>query len=269
MKPPSNGPNNLTDEIVNTMSLSMQDTFKSVSPIILKNAGNTSSRSKADGSPVTDTDILVEQTIIKKFSEQSPGIAVFGEEGGYENNLPQTYWLIDPIDGTSNFIKNVPTFTSMAVLISGQDIISAIIYNPSTDEMFTAQKGKGAYKNNQKLSLATTDLPNNALCKHEHIDPINKILKPKHIECEVAPAGGGHGFTMVVDGKAAARFQLHSRGHIHDYAPGALLVSEAGGAVIPIKCNVYTYECRSFIVCHPQIKDILAKNIEAIQLLEN
>ncbi|MDO8265793.1 MAG: inositol monophosphatase family protein, partial [Candidatus Saccharibacteria bacterium] len=159
-------------------------------------------------------------------------------------------------------------FTAMAALVVAGFTQACIIYNYSTDDMFTAKKDQGAYKNNNKLSLKEKPLPHIAMCKGRHINSLTNILKAKKIVCEIAPNGGGYGFTAITEGKFAARFQLHSRGYIHDYAPGALLVLEAGGCIIPIKDKEYDYKCKSFVACHPELEDMVRENISAICELE-
>jgi len=176
--------------------------------------------------------------------------------------------LVDPIDGTKSFIENIPTFTCMAVLIQGGEAVASVIYNPSTDAMYTAQKGRGAYKNGVRLDLRSVTLPHMALCKGRFINTLNRILAPKGVRCEYGPSGGGHGLTLVADGKVAARFNMLGGGYIHDYAPGALLVREAGGAILPVKDDIYTYECRSFVACHPDLEPLLLHRLLELRALE-
>ncbi len=246
----------------------IQTAFRQARPLILGRAGTASYTDKHDGSPVTDTDIEVEVAVKAAITRRFPDMAVFGEEAGYDV-LPEVAWLIDPIDGTKSFIENVPTFTSMAVLIAHGEAIASVIYNISTDDMYVAQKGKGAYKNGVQLNLAVTKLPSVAYCKARFFDTLNSILQTKKVVCKNGPEGGGYGFTMVVDGLAAARFNLLSRGYIHDYAPGALLVREAGGVIISVQEDVYTYETRSFVACHPNLEALLGENILKLRKLEN
>ncbi len=245
----------------------LQKLFRDAAPHLLSRAGNEGYSLKNDGSPVTDIDRQVEATILDAVERLSPGVPIYGEESGYNEDECETCWLIDPIDGTKSFIDGTPTYTCMAVCIEKGEAILAIIYNPSTDAMFTAAKGKGAYKNGTKLDLSSVSLPNFAYCKGVHIGALNSILEPVGVRCRIAPSGGGHAFTEVAEGKAAARFQLHSRGYIHDYAPGALLVSEAGGSIIPISAD-YTYKSKSFIVCHPKLTGVLEQHIAGVRTLE-
>jgi len=261
-------PDNLTAEVIDAMLENLQNCFRRVSPLIMDRAGKSDFTSKKDGSPVTNTDSEVEEIIFKSMDSNFPGFPVFGEESGYGDSLPQACWLVDPIDGTDSFIKNIPTFTSMAVLIVNEEAVACVIYNFSTSDMFVAQKNKGAYKNGIKLDLKSKQLPTNALCKGRYVASLDKIIGVKGVNCQVGPVGAGHGFSVVADGTYAARFQLNSAGYIHDYAPGALLVREAGGSIIPIDRDVYTYDCKSFVACHPEIEEIIRSHEQEIRELE-
>jgi myo-inositol-1(or 4)-monophosphatase len=260
----------LTQEVIDGSSTALQQGFRRFRKIVLERAGKSEYTSKeGDGSPVTDTDTEIEEALQADLALQYPDVPVFGEESGYDdNNLPPACWLIDPIDGTKSFIENVPTFTGMAVLIEHGEAIAAIIYNTSTDDMYTAQKGKGAFKNGTRIDLAAVPLPPIAFCKTAFIEDISAILAPKKVVGESAPNGGGFGFTMVLDGLAAARFQLHGGGYTHDYAPGGLLVGEAGGALVPILDDEYTFKTRSFVACHPELETVIRSHIPRLRELE-
>jgi len=81
------------------------------------------------------------------------------------------------------------------------------------------------------------------------------MLQSQDVIAEEAPTGGGFGFTTVLEGIAAARFNLHPGGYTHDYAPGALLVREAKGILWPIRDDPNrSFEARSFIACHPGLE---------------
>lgn len=259
----------LTNQTINDSFLLMQDVFKEVGPYILERAGKDSYTDKHDGSPVTNTDREVERIIQTRLAERFPNLPVFGEESGYDDNqLPDACWLVDPIDGTKSFVQNIPAFTSMAVLIQDKTAVAAIIYNPSTRDMFTAQKGKGAYKNTTRINLQTAPLPPTALCKENFISEFNTMLQPAGVTCQKAPAGGGFGFTTVIEGKTAARFQVWGGGYTHDYAPGALLITEAGGVILPILEDVYTFQSCSFVACHPGLAPVVRPHLAQLRALE-
>lgn len=261
-------PGQLTQESIQAMIDTIQLCFKQARPLILENAGTTRFTSKQDGSPVTGTDVEVEKIVTDAMVQKFPSVPVYGEESGYADDLPAVCWLIDPVDGTDSLIKNLPFFTCMAVLITDNEATACVVYNPTTQDMFTAQKGLGAYKNGKRLDLSTIPLPLEANCKGRHIAHLNKILEPSGVSCVVAPSGAGFGFAAVAEGSSAARFQLHSRGYSHDYAPGALLVREAGGCIVTLKEDTHPYTLRSFVACHPQLETVLQENIGIIRGLE-
>lgn len=246
----------------------VQAAFRQVRPYIVERAGNSEHTDKGDGSPVTEADVQVEKTLLAALERRFPGMPVFGEESGYGTDLPDTFWLLDPIDGTKSFIANIPAYTSMAVLIQDSEAIASVIYNIAADDMYVAQKGKGAYKNGTRLNLRDAPLPRTAICKGRFIDTLDVILRPKDVTCEIGAAGGGYGFAMVAEGTFAARFNMLGGGHTHDYAPGALLVREAGGAIVPIRDDVYTYESRSFVACHPDLEAVLRPEAHRLRALE-
>lgn len=243
--------------------------FISVSDILLKRSGRSGSSVKRDGTLVTDTDKLVEEKIIEYLEEKFPKLKIFGEESGYSEELEDICLLIDPIDGTSSFIKGIETFTVMAVLIINEKITASVIYNPSTEEMFTAIENNGAFKNGTKLNLNLADLPSDGYCKKKHLKDINEILNFTGIELVTMPSGAGYGFSKVAEGISCTRFQIKARGYIHDYAPGALLVSEAGGKIISFEDRDFYYGSRSFVACHPALESAIIKNLKQFKDLVN
>ncbi len=249
----------------------IQDVFRECGQLIIDRAGQPGAiRTKdRDGSSVTRTDEEVEERLLSVLRERFPDLPVFGEESGYdEDNLPLACWLIDPLDGTNNFIEGSTGFTCMGVLIQNGQAVASIIYDPSSKAMYTAKKGQGAYKNGQKLDLAAMPLPEVALCKDLFIDELDKILAPKGVHCVNPRTGGGYGFTMVADGRAAARFNMHGGGYVHDYAPGGLLVREAGGVLVPILDAQYGYQTRSFVACHPDVAAVIEQYVPRLRELE-
>lgn len=250
--------------------LSLQEAFRASRPLVLAGAGKAPAAFKSDQTPVTDTDVAVEKFLVDHMKQRFPDIPTLGEEGGYDDReLPSTCWLIDPIDGTKSYVQNVPAFTGMAVLLHDGNAVASIIYNPTTDSMYSAETGKGAYKNNTRLELQQTSLPSQVFCKRKILEPLTKMMALQNIKSWVAPSGAGYGFIQVVDGESAARFHLHSGRYIHDHAPGALLVREAGGDIIPVLDNIYTFRTRSFVACHPELSGFVREQLTAIRAMES
>ncbi len=258
----------LDAELISQMSAFIQSEFLKLRTFILDNAGKAEFTSKADGSPQTTTDLEVERRLLEAYRAHYTDIPIFGEESGYGENMPPTFWLIDPIDGTQSYIDNQPAFTCMAVLIDNEQPVASIIYNPTTNDMYTAIKGQGAYKNRSLLKLNESPIPDLALAKGRYIPTLDPLLNEVNIKCEIGLIGAGFGFVLVAEGLRAARFMLGSRGYPHDYATGLLLVEEAGGKIILVNDTIVNYKTKSFVACHPQIAQAIEENIEAIRALE-
>ena len=263
------------DEIADSLQV-VADVLQQVGPYICERAGaeELAGTHADDGSPVTRADHEVEAVIKREVARRSPRTLVTGEETGYGPNLPNAIWLADPIDGTAAFMEGIPSFTSMAVLIQSQpgekpEAVAAVIHNPSTGDTFTGQKGRGTYKNGVRITLGDLPLPGVAHCKTEFIPELSAMLAPAGVVCKPAPTGGGFGFTQVLDNLSAARFTLHGGGHIHDYAPGGLLVREAGGVLIPILNDTYTYDTKCFVACHPDLEATLLPHVPRLREIEH
>lgn len=247
----------------------IQRTFREYRDQQLALTGNISHSDKHDGSPVTELDIEIEKSVQRNLRRLSPHIPVYGEESGYSYISAPLFWLIDPIDGTKSFINGTPTFSNMAALIANGQTVASVIYNPTRDDMYVAEKGKGAFKNGSALQMKAPESSFVMLCKESLVHDLDNILSDPDIELKTPPSGGGHGFLMVAEGDVCARFQLQAAGSVHDYAPGALLVEEAGGVIIPIATNVYTFASKSFIACHKQAEHTLKAHINEIRRLEH
>lgn len=257
------------DQLYNSF-IAIQEAFRQSQALVLAGAGKKASSFKQDSSPVTETDTAVEEFIFGYMRTDFPDLTVLGEEGGYDAaDLPETCWLIDPIDGTKSFIKNIKAFTGMAVLIHEGAALYSVIYDYSTGDMYTAISGRGSFRNDEIISLQDMPMPKRICCKDSIANKIAQIFEPAGFEIESAPSGAGFGFMQVVNGVSAGRFHLHSGTHIHDHAPGALLVKEAGGAIIPILDSKYSFRTHSFVACHPSAASTVQKYISQLQDIED
>ena len=110
---------------------------------------------KGPGDFVTNCDKKVEKILIDELLKARPSYSILSEEIGEINNDDSFKWIIDPIDGTSNFFHGVPHFAISVGLEHNKEIICGIIYDPIKDEMFTAEKGNGSYMNNQRMRVSS------------------------------------------------------------------------------------------------------------------
>ena len=118
---------------------------------------------------VTKTDKNVEKILIEELSKIKKNYSFITEETGViKNNDKENIWIIDPIDGTTNFLHGIPHFAICIALQSKEEIISGLIFDPIKDEMFFAEKDKGAFLNNHRLRVSKKSLLNNCLFSSNH-----------------------------------------------------------------------------------------------------
>ena len=173
---------------------------------------------------VTKTDKHVEKILIEELSKTKKNYSFLSEEvGSIENKDKDNIWIIDPIDGTTNFLHGIPHFAICLALESKKEIISGLIYDPIKDEMFYAEKNKGAYLNNQRLRVSNKNLIDECLFSSNHEGVKFSNLNMRYSGCASLD------LAYVASGRLDGFF--HNKINIWDVAAGALLVEEAGGIV--------------------------------------
>ncbi|MEY3260143.1 MAG: hypothetical protein RIT46_972 [Pseudomonadota bacterium] len=194
---------------------------------------------KGAGDYVSAADIKAEQVLFEELMRVRPGYGFIGEERGLIEGSDKTHtWIVDPLDGTTNFLHAIPHFAVTAALERDGVIVAGVTYNPISNEMFWAEKGKGAYLNDKRLRVAA----------RRHLDEtvlatgIPFIGKPGHavflkelhqVSQKVSGVRRFGSAALDLAYVAAGRFDGYwERGLQNwDMAAGTLLVTEAGGKV--------------------------------------
>lgn len=184
---------------------------------------------------LTATDGAVEQFVRDAIEKRFPGDAVLGEEGGGSVDGTRL-WIVDPIDGTANFARQIPHYCiSLGLMVNGQ-LEAGAIYEPNQDELFIAQKGQGAWLNGQRMQVSAVSELTAATVEVGWSTriPVQTWMdmagKAAHAGCSVRRAGSGAlGLAYV----AAGRTEAYAEAHINswDVAGALLLITEAGGRV--------------------------------------
>ena len=194
---------------------------------------------KGPGDFVTNCDKKVEKILIDELLKARPSYSILSEEIGEINNDDSFKWIIDPIDGTSNFLHGIPHFAISVGLEHNKEIICGIIYDPIKDEMFTAEKGNGSYLNNQRMRVSSRskledcmiftggpkrEAKNRELALKEYYKFSIKVLTP------IRKLGSASlDMAYVAAGRCDGFWQRNL--NYWDIAAGIILVKEAGGFV--------------------------------------
>ena len=171
---------------------------------------------------VTNADLKAEKIILNELRKAKPNYSIISEENGIEINKDRkNSWIVDPIDGTVNFLHGIPHFAISIAHISNGEIISGLTFDPIKDEIFYAEKNNGAFFNNQRMRVSKKNNINN--CLFVTGDDIKKNLDLPFRKSGCAALD----LAYVAAGRYDGYFQ-HGL-NLWDLAAGILLVKEAGG----------------------------------------
>ena len=173
---------------------------------------------------VTKTDRHVEKILIEELSNTKKNYSFITEETGtIKNKDKENIWIIDPIDGTTNFLHGIPHFAICIAHQSKNEILSGLIFDPIKDEMFFAEKDKGAFLNNQRLRVSKKNSLDDCLFSSNH-----EGLKFSNLNMRCS-GSAALDLAYVASGRLDGFFQ--NKINLWDVAAGALLIKEAGGIV--------------------------------------
>ena len=173
---------------------------------------------------VTKTDKQVEKILIEELSKIKEKYSFITEETGtIKNKDNDNIWIIDPIDGTTNFLHGIPHFAISIALQCKDEILSGLIFDPIKDEMFYAEKDKGAFLNNQRLRVSKKNSLDECLFASNYEGVKFSNLNMRYTGCAALD------LAYVASGRLDGFF--HNSINLWDVAAGALIVKEAGGIV--------------------------------------
>ena len=180
---------------------------------------------------VTNADFKAEKIIIDELKKAKPYYSIISEENGVENNKDKNNtWIIDPIDGTVNFLHGVPHFAISIALKSNNEITSGLIFDPIKNEMFYAEKNNGAFFNNQRIKVSKKNEINNCLFVTG-----GKIQKEPELPYRKSGCAALD-MAYVASGRYDGYFQNDL--NLWDIAAGIILVKEAGGILNEIDLSI-------------------------------
>src|SRR3989344_6055188 len=225
-----------------------------------------SRKGKGAVNAVTHLDLQIETYLRESLARAYPHISFAGEEYGGSRD-EDLFWLCDPIDGTGHFIHGLPFCTVMLALIERQKVVFSVVYDFVNDIAYRASRGEGAFANDERLHVSNRALSDAYLIFESNIiRSENKELHDKlfHKTGLLMMMIAGWSFAMIAAGKIDGRVTFDGWGFDYDFAPGSLLVEEAGGVVTNIGSGTYNYRNRNFLAVHPQIHKELTEGPEAL-----
>ncbi len=203
------------------------------SKILIKDFGEIEKLQVSKKGPndfVTNSDLKTEQIIIDELKKAKPNYSILSEEKGIENNKDENNtWIIDPIDGTINYLHGIPHFAISIALKSYDQIIAGLIYDPIKDEMFYAEKNNGAYFNNQRIKVSKKNKIEDCLFVAGSKINYDKELLIRNSGCAALD------MAYVASGRYDGYFQKNI--NLWDIAAGIIIVEEAGGILNEINLS--------------------------------
>jgi myo-inositol-1(or 4)-monophosphatase len=185
---------------------------------------------------VSEADRACEDMIVGALSRLFPHDGFLGEERGAQKTGAKATWIIDPIDGTANFLRGIPMWCVSLGLVAEAEFIIGVIYNPITEELYAARQGNGATLNGRNIAVSNTKTLDQARFgvglsrRHptaRHTDALKALLDAN---CEYNRFGSGAlGLALTADGRLDGFWEAHS--NVWDVAAGLCIVKEAGGRV--------------------------------------
>jgi histidinol-phosphatase len=190
---------------------------------------------KADRTPVTQADHEAEAAIVERLRPAFPDIGFLGEEFGAQGNQSRR-WIVDPIDGTKNFVRGIPFWATLVALEEEGDVTLGVVHSPATGELFWARRGQGAWVDGAPLHVSLIDRLPEAMLVHSSLNLLRPLAGEGHwdgfvrlVERTDRQRGFGDyfGYTFVLRGQA--ELMLEADVKPWDIAPFKVLFEEAGG----------------------------------------
>ncbi len=222
---------------------------------------------KGDRNFATDIDHKAEKIIIDAIKRKFPGHGILAEESGKSNIGREYIWIIDPLDGTHNFIRDINIFGVSIGVVYKKEFVAGVIYIPSDEELYAAEKGAGAYKNNRKISVSLKDrLKESCVSFDSSIRYSPKVM----LKALGALAKGAFNVRMlgssarvlsyIAEGKLDGAIEFYDQPW--DFAGGVCLIQEAGGKLTGLRGKPLTYKNIGYIasnqLIHKKLENVVS-----------
>lgn len=252
---------NMVDEAEFGMMDLVMSVFREYRNDLIDAYGKLDYSAKDDASRVTEFDIAIEKVLRQKMLEEYAETGFKGEETGYETKN-EKYLVVDPIDGTENFIRGMPGATNMAAYVENGETIWAIIYDFANDDVYWARRGKGAWKNQERLRVRKGEGHYlTTIHSVENMEEWYRLLRPRGVRMQIVATAGYEG-ALLAGGHTDGYMKIREKAFMeHDERPAMLIAEEAGAEVIDLDGEVSKKNYKKFVVATPELTKIIKEEI--------
>ena len=228
---------------------------------------------KGPGDFVTKTDKKVEEILIEELEKARPGYNFLAEEGGTTKEKKSEFtWIIDPIDGTTNFMHGIPHFAISIGLEKSGELIAGIIFDPIKNEMFYAEKGRGAYLNNSRIRVSSRNIINDSVALtggpafaennkqqfyEEYIAMSNQFHQVRKL--------GSAALDLAYVAAGRAEIFWHKNLKYWDIAAGIIIVKESGGTISDFKGKAFSLNNKQLLATNSRLDSDTVKILSSIK----
>jgi histidinol-phosphatase len=235
---------------------------KRASELVMSHFGRPiASKLKEDATPVTEVDIATEKVIAEILRARFPHYRFLGEESGDSGDLGRDTWVIDPIDGTKNFMRGIPLFGIQIALVRDQVPVIGVSAMPAMGETLYAERGKGAYLNGERVSVNAVDRVSDA---HITFGGLNHFVSTGRADALVRIAGASgrargfgdaYAYHLLATGRCDA--VLEAKIHFWDVAALSVVVEAAGGKCSDLSGKPIGFDMTSVLFSNGELHDKL------------
>lgn len=225
---------------------------------------------KADRTLVTATDTEAEQAMRALIAERHPNHDILGEEFGESTGYDGAHeyrWVIDPLDGTSNFVLGLPLFVSAAAVLKGNQPVAAAVYHPILDDLYSAAVGQGAWLNDRRLAIEPVDELRSATIgftrRRDAEIPTGTILDLIEANAATFRVLGSGIFTISQVAAGHLNAVIALKQHLWDVLPGLIIAQEAGATAVMFDGSPWTQQSEELILAHPTLTEKIVELFRA------
>ena len=218
---------------------------------------------------VTEADLKSNGLLLEMIKKEYPSHNIVSEEMGKEKGSSEYTWCIDPLDGTTNYMLHVPVFCVALGLVKKGEIILGVVYNPVTEELFSAERGRGSFLNGKRIHVSDNGKLENTVVNYCHPNTPEETRKVERFFFDFKTksrdlrrlGSGGLDFAYLACGRNEAYIQTSTRVNPWDFVPGIIIAREAGARVTDWGNMPWTMESENLLATNGKIHETILEII--------